>query len=286
MSWLSNHREFILSKIREGISDSGERFAHLYLQFYEGVLKGSIKVPRYFSPEEMSLIKSVWRTVKRQAEESGKPLYLLGRDVWVFEVLARREHYPTCFNPQVSRATCHNFDFSDCFIFDTGFIGTIPNRTGCTTYSLLSSDRNPNKWQRKSLRPKDLGSRQTLGYFNSARGLALKIEATPKYWRSAILGLGYKPQQGFADPKEMVQALLLTEEVFRDSSPRFVSKTPVLPDNHYWPNPVANKMEDWCWNQRSVTLLSVPTTASGSSNLSIYVSSAYSSTDDALYLAT
>jgi len=56
----------------------------------------------YFSPQELTVIKNTWRSVKQHAE--GRDLLLAGRDVFIFEILARRENYPTTFMPECSRA--------------------------------------------------------------------------------------------------------------------------------------------------------------------------------------
>ena len=87
VSWLQEHlRDFVYTRIHES----------LIRMHYDSC-------PRYFTPEEMAVIKNIWRSVKKAA--TGKLLILPGRDVFVFEVLARREGFPTLFLPACSRQT-------------------------------------------------------------------------------------------------------------------------------------------------------------------------------------
>jgi len=46
---------------------------------------------KFFSEDDMRRIKNIWRGVKQRAK--GKKLLLTGRDIFVFEILARRENY-------------------------------------------------------------------------------------------------------------------------------------------------------------------------------------------------
>src|SRR4051812_2802720 len=109
MSWLQEHIENFVEPILEGSN-----------------VQLSLDGLNYFNPEELSIIKNSWRSVKRLAD--GKPILLPGRDVWIFEVLARREGYPTLFLPECSRQTVGamataipGLATDSLFLFDTGF---------------------------------------------------------------------------------------------------------------------------------------------------------------------
>ncbi len=55
----------------------------------------------FFKPEELTVIKNAWRSIKQNAKTSSngstgqRQILLPGRDVYIFEILARRENYPT-----------------------------------------------------------------------------------------------------------------------------------------------------------------------------------------------
>lgn len=169
----------------------------------------------YFTQNEMTIIKNTWRSAKAKAEN--KTILLAGRDVFIYEILARRENYPTLFLPECSRHTVSYIKLppGDFFLIDTGFVGTIPRMLGLDSFSLLSYIDRFNK--EKQIFPKMSGS----------RSLALKIERTPKYW-----GAGYerdkKVLQDYSKREEFIQAALLTREVYTNSSPSFVNtKSPL-----------------------------------------------------------
>src|SRR5215831_13984200 len=170
----------------------------------------------FFIPEELSVIKSAWKSVKRAAK--GSPILLPGRDVFVFEILARRENYPTLFVPECSRGTvseigqilAHNME--KYYIFDTGFMGSIPRKLQATRFSLLSYN----------LREETVGV-QVFPRLTLSRGLALKIEGTPKYWETGRMVEG-KIEQPLSKLEEFKRAAQLTVEVFTNSSPKFVAK--------------------------------------------------------------
>ena len=257
MSWLAEHLE---------------TFAKPILGYVPTQLTDTT---RFFSPQEMSVIKNMWRSVKCEARRSGKQMLLAGRDVFVFEVLARREGYPTTFRPDISRLTVAHVkeDYSDYFLFDTGFMGSIAKGLRIKQYTMASSNKTAmvalgplmHVYNRLHKTHKLLtgDTQQVFPRLKGARSLALKIERTPKYWRTAFyregcqchwrkvpffatpetiaqetrkdihgkhicricdkrlheenIGIG----QEFSDKFEFLQAVKLTIEVYKDSSPRF-----------------------------------------------------------------
>jgi len=150
---------------------------------------------RFFSPQEMSVIKNMWRSAKCAARDLNKPILLAGRDVFVFEILARREGYPTTFRPDISRLTVKHVaeDYTNYFLFDTGFMGSISKGLGIEHYTMASSNRAGNlgldsfSYLRRK-RTHSIITEDVLQVFprlKGARSLALKIERTPKYWKTA-----------------------------------------------------------------------------------------------------
>ena len=172
----------------------------------------------FFSQTELTIIKNVWRSVKRQA--GTRPVLLAGRDVFVFEVLARREGYPTIFKSQISRATSHLFQHffpPDTFLFDTGFVGSIPKALDLQAFSLLSAlQLISSKYQ-------------VFPHLTGSRSLALKIEAVPKYWTSAKYN-GEKIIQDFSSNQEFAEAAGVTIQVYTNSAPYFINeRRPMIP---------------------------------------------------------
>jgi hypothetical protein len=190
MSWLNQHLEtFVYPEI------------------------GEQKLPPlgYFTPRDLTLIKNAWKSFKKHAKN--KTILLPGRDVFVFEILARRENYPTIFMPELSRKTVGyyrdnlNMKKEEVCIIDTGFAGSIPLGLGIKEFKMLSHN---------SLHS-DIHIFPSL---KMSRELALKIEHTPKYWTTAFM-----TAQGVMQVRsvftEFVKAACLTVEVFTNSAPRF-----------------------------------------------------------------
>jgi hypothetical protein len=179
----------------------------------------------YFTKSELTVIKNAWRAMKRFA--AGSPILLPGRDVFVFEILARRENYPTLFMPQISRKTVVFYsetmkDLGRFCLLDTGFAGTIPRALHTPRFKLMSYNQPHSDIH--------LFPRLTL-----SRPIAVKIERTPKYWQTAYVNYdAYSPtherevKQPIALQDEFLRAARLTVEVFTNSSPRFITRLGVI----------------------------------------------------------
>lgn len=177
----------------------------------------------YFSQEELTVLKNSWRSIKRQA--NGKTVLLPGRDVFLFEVLARRENYPTVFVPECSRMTVRHIaverpELKELFLFDTGFAGSIPRNLGSQSFSLLSHAEKNSKVQ-------------VFPRLSFSRGFALKIEETPKYWQSGQIVDG-KVSQELMVTGQFELAARLTIEVYKNSSPKFVKKHQPITYERRW----------------------------------------------------
>lgn len=210
MSWLEEHVDgFVLPHLilmREGG------------QLSPSAVSASIQIPlNPFTPEELTVIKNTWRSVKKAAKD--KTILLAGRDVFIFEILAKREGYPTVFMPECSRMTARHLkipNVDDFFLFDTGFIGSIPRGLGIKDFSLMSYAQN--KWA-DGINP----TVQVFPRLTHSRGLALKIEQTPKYWESGRLGIDDEIVQPVSKIAEFVNAARLTISIYKSSSPKFIS---------------------------------------------------------------
>jgi len=199
---------------------------------------------RTYDPADVahSIIKSSWRSLKQIAD--GRTIILPGRDVWPWEILARKEGYPTVYDPRISRlfsghhdllreaVDAWGVDLRKCLMFDTGWNGSIPaafrNALGITfDYKMLSAEEN-------SYHNRDQGWTQLFPNHKGARGKVLCIEYFPKYHKS---GTGRMTAAGkseavqyLADPLEFVKAAALTIWVWHHQSPRFVNLTRKAPE--------------------------------------------------------
>ncbi len=162
----------------------------------------------YFTQEELTVLKNLWRSCKAKA--AGRPILLPGRDVFVFEILARREGFPTTFRPEISRLTVEYIkeDYSQHFIFDTGYAGTIPRALRCQSFSLAS------------------GINQAFPHLKGSRSLVLKIERTPKYWKRGFV-LDGVIKQDLSSVPEFIAAATITEQVYKNSAPKFNGGVPL-----------------------------------------------------------
>lgn len=194
MSWLAQHLNEFVNPILGYIPHRNRIFVSSYF-------------PKYFTPEEMTRIKNAWKSVKRNAVAQDKTLLLLGRDVWVFEVLARRENFPTRFIPQCSRLAVSQIyidEIDKYLILDTGFMGSIPQTLGSSNFSLLSHNGRTN---------------QIFPNMKGSRSLALKIESAPKYWKTGFIREGFVGQD-LSDLATFHKAAVFTQEIYTDSSPK------------------------------------------------------------------
>jgi len=201
---------------RSWLQEHLETFVVPYLGFVPAPLNP-------LTPVEMTVIKNTWRSIKKSGEN--KTIILPGRDVFIFEILARREGYPTVFMPEVSRNTVSSiklpYDLEKVLIVDTGFMGSIPQALGVTSFILVSH------YEKKS-------KQQIFPRLTNARQLALRIEYTPKYWKRG--SLHYECGEPFvlqelSDLREFAAAAAMTIAVYKDSSPTFFKERRPLPTN-------------------------------------------------------
>lgn len=205
-SWLSVHLETFVQPYLEFIPEEG----------YNPL-----------SSTEMAVIKNIWRSIKKRAKIENKTIVLPGRDVFIFEILARRENVPTIFIPECSRQTVNHIKLpikkEDALVLDTGFMGTIPIGLQVKSFEMISVERRRLKVEETQVFP-----RLTL-----ARNLALKIESTPKYWESGrltITNIGERSQivQPLSKKEEFERAAKFTIVVYKDSSPKWIEGKSVL----------------------------------------------------------
>jgi hypothetical protein len=172
-----------------------------------------------------SILKSSWRSLKEITQ--GKTIILPGRDVWPWEVLARRNNYPTIYDPRISRILCSHkevlrkickewdVDFGEVIIFDTGFAGSIPaaisDVVGTKVRFLMLSSNRRDGWTQ--LFPNHRGSRSKV----------LCIEYFPKYFKTGTVDNG-QPVQYLSYPLDFVKTAAFTIWLWYHRSPRFIKQ--------------------------------------------------------------
>lgn len=251
MTWLKEHfQQFVLpglSGFSSFTSYTDESTVH---QFRRGELKLPLSYTPFFTPQELSVIKNQWRSVKKAA--AGRPILLAGRDVFIYEILARREGFPTVFRPDISRNTMHHVveDYREHFLVDTGFAGHIPKALSIKNYMMASSDevktqgasygtyyctcRMCRRSKLRGITPLTKETYQIFPRMKGSRSLALKIERTPKYWKRSYYRDGRShgghpsyPQgptgifQELSPTSEFIAAARLTIEVYTSNAPKF-----------------------------------------------------------------
>jgi len=189
--------------------------------------KGSIKTlgENYDGVEGSDVLHSMlcnsMRRLKRKMQRKGS-LLLPGRDVWAWEVMARKLSVNSTFDPRVSRSVANNQkalrvcidewqikDWSDVLFFDTGFSGTIPKAIANAEKlpqinCLLLSSHDP--------------SRQIFRTHTGSRAKALAFEYLAKYFVSGTHRDG-APYQELNLLDDFIKAALLTTWLWYHVSP-------------------------------------------------------------------
>lgn len=79
-----------------------------------------------FTPQRIRALVAFWDQAKKRCGD--KPMLLAGRDVYLLEVIARMEGYPTTFRSDISAITAAHIkeDYTKHYLVDTGFKGSVP----------------------------------------------------------------------------------------------------------------------------------------------------------------
>lgn len=174
-AWLSNHLN---------------KFVKPYL--------GVIPAPSYRSnqyslvdEESLTTLIKTWQLAKQRC--GNKTMLLAGRDVWEFEILARLDGFPTEFRPDISSNTVNYIekDYSNYYLIDSGYSGTIPVTLGVKKWNLVSGTRALKRGE---------------SFFD----LADYLEDAPKYWTRADMVKG-KIFQKRSGKLEFAKAAIMTQ---------------------------------------------------------------------------
>jgi hypothetical protein len=236
-----------------------------------------------------SFAKNAFRALARRAR--GRTLILPGRDVWVFEIHARRAGYPSIYDPRVSRTvacdrallrrvveTWRVVDFDRAFVFDTGFAGSIaralrdvvgPNLKDV----MLSTSRrwwNPQRACTESL--------QLFPNHTGSRGKALDIEYTPKYFRTGTVK-DARAEQYLAHLDEFIRAAAMTIWWCKVKSPRFIRAKKKSTPQAVLDSAPTLKISENTWQWGSITQPTATVDTGGTTSQYISVDPQYISVD-------
>jgi hypothetical protein len=150
------------------------------------------------------LLVKLWTEAKRRA--AGRTILLPGRDVWLFEVLARLEGTDTIFRPDISSNAVTTIAKSDpqkevfkgCFCVDSCCAGSIPKKLGCADWALgiySGFAANLEQLQAHQLIAERFPNLATDPLYNCYAIL----ECVPKYWTHASASNGIVTQQVVPD---------------------------------------------------------------------------------------
>ncbi len=180
MSWRHQHFEEFVKPTLGRIPDRQDAAIKHHSESYVKEL-----IESTWAPDRLSLLKTIWDEVKRQAGD--RPILLPGRDVFLLELLARIENYPTVFRPDISTPVAKLIgkfnleDFSEHYLIDTGYRGTVPISLKMKHWHLIRYSSAPtvaHPYERHQLLANDKS-------FIRKNLVASQLEATPKYWNRA-----------------------------------------------------------------------------------------------------
>lgn len=204
-------------------------FVRPYLRCIPEVEPDNMCIKR-FSPKVLIALNLIWNEAKKKAQ--GRTILLPGRDVFLFEVIARMQgDYPTIFRPEISSAVADYVteNYKECFVLDTGYSGSIPKKLGIQNWSLVQYD----PLYSKNALAGDKPFRQIFpkaSRWSIYGSLSSLLEGCPKYWIRALMRSpitkGGPVTQPF-DNYNFRTAAMLTIHVAR--SVKAVKEIPLLP---------------------------------------------------------
>lgn len=175
---------------------------------------------KQFTPPHLLALKTVWDEAKKQA--GSRYILLAGRDVFLFEILARIEGSYTIYRPDISSnsvvtiAKNERGTFERCFLLDTGNKGTVPIALGIKDFKLIYYSGSP--ISAHQLFPKIISG--------PIYNLYTLLEGCPKYHTQAKVNIKGKVVQFLENDKVFAEAAMLTQHVARffiEKQPKVIS---------------------------------------------------------------
>jgi len=191
-----------------------------------------------FSGVKLKALFACWQQAKKRSQ--GRSILLPGRDVYLFEVLARVENYPTEFREDLSSSTVSlpelvKKDYSKHYVVDTGYAGSTPKALKAEHWDLVLYRPLPKvplelRKDSKAVRKIYQEARQPHQLFPLANPdkamvcrIAVDMESAPKYWeRASYRKNGSKlslSQALISDKGQFREAAMLTMYIARAYKP-------------------------------------------------------------------
>ena len=160
-----------------------------------------------FTPKLCRALRAVWEQAKKRSQ--GRTILLAGRDVFLFEALARMQgDRETIFRPDISALTAtlagKQTNYKEHYLLDTGYSGSVPRHLGMVHWDLIacqpavaSAEAASNRLQHQvfpgarmayhKLPPAKPGSPYRPVVQSTLYSLASSLEGVPKYWTRAYI---------------------------------------------------------------------------------------------------
>ena len=196
-----------------------------------------------FTPNYLKALRATWDQAKRRSR--GLPILLPGRDVFLLEILARMEQYPTEYRQDISSIVAQysrlvGKNYSNHYVVDTGYSGSVPKRLKAARWDLIRysicAPWNPNYGTPISLGAKWPKYAYHLWYHDTAKAkqdhqlfpwqrpggiidyIAQLLEGVPKYYtRATTKGDGKSTPlttyQPLSNNEDFANAAILTRHI-------------------------------------------------------------------------
>lgn len=161
-------------------------------------------------PDILKSICEMWEEVKKRA--NGRLILLPGRDVYIFEILARLEGTKTLSRVDLSSHSSHwaaahdpqKELFKECYCVDSGAAGSVPKRLQVAEWGLVVWGGAPVAGQTKLTHQLWDAKDPLAGPKYNCYGI---LECTPKYWQRAYTGDATKSATEFTPTSKIVQTI-------------------------------------------------------------------------------
>ena len=137
-----------------------------------------------FDKRTLIALNLIWHRTKVLA--AGRTILLPGRDVYLFEVVARMlDDYPTICRPDISSCVAPYVaeDYSDTFVLDTGYKGSIPRSMNIQNWALVRYDYTSMDNKENRARRQVFPKTRSQTYLS----LSGSLEGCPKYWTRGLM---------------------------------------------------------------------------------------------------
>jgi len=181
-----------------------------------------------------SIMKNSFKALAKRCD--GQTIIFPGRDVWAWEVFARKNNFAAIYDPRISRDVAADADvlrkivkewgvtLEGSVVFDAGYEGSV-----WKAFCAIANGPVINVMLSTKLEDKDSTGRkrscQVFPMHRGARAKALTHERLPKYFSRGAVKDG-KPVQWLSDLDEFIRAAAYTIWLWHYQSPNFFKQWP------------------------------------------------------------